>query len=95
VITAGPPETRKALVRSHEGPIPRCTAILPCGRRAVLFAVMLRMPSRSLSVTGTRRLFIDWVGGGPPLRLEPLPSLDYSSQGSPTDQVGRRARVAA
>ena len=35
-------------------------------------------------MTGTRRLCVDWVGGGPPLRPEPLGILKYSAQGSPT-----------
>ena len=52
-------------------------------------------PPEPLSVTGTRRLCIDWVGGGPPLRLEPSEALEYSAQGSPTDRVGRRVRVTA
>jgi hypothetical protein len=81
-------------VRPHEGPIPRSTAERPLHEVHAVRCLVHRL-GRRLGVTGTRRLYVDWVGGGPPLRPEPLGSLNYSAQGSPPDRVGRCARVTA
>jgi hypothetical protein len=84
-------------VRPHEGPIPRSAAVqprLPEVRRTITVFPFPRGTGKPV-LTGTRRLCISWVGGGPPLRLEPSAALEYSAQGSPLDRVGRHARVAA
>lgn len=81
-------------MRPHEGPIPRSTAERPLHEVHAVRCLVHRL-GRRLGVTGTRRLCVDWVGGGPPLRLEPVGTLKYSVQESPLDQIGRCASVTA